>query len=190
MKRRENNINIVVLLAFGIAYLIISIGYGCGAVNSKIVLLCSIISFVIALSQIFRTIVISLNAAEGQVIAMTLCILQAWILEHENVSNEKKQDKLKRFNEDNEKINASYKKRKFIFEILEKVCILIGTVVAIIIVTFDQIPENPKLSDIISLISFALFFFSKAIEIKMGVYIEEYDGSLRSIIGKIGGENE
>lgn len=72
----------VLFIALGIAYVILSILNMFGKVQGKIILLCSIVSFIVSLVQIMDSIISVLKIIEVNVLKVSLCVLQAWHYEH------------------------------------------------------------------------------------------------------------
>ncbi len=181
-KRLREKIAWQMLTGFFVAYLIVGILYGFGVGDDKTIMVSSIVSLIIAVSQIVIALISSVNAARSKTVMTSLCIFQTWLQGSDMVSSKEKKNKLMKFNEDNKSINAEYDKKIRHLEMINCCIIIFGVVVFVILISFRQIPGNAKIADTISLISFALLFGSKAFEMANNKYTSTYEKSIDKIV--------
>ena len=98
----------ILFIALGIAYVMLSILNMFGKVQGKIILLCSIVSFVVSLVQIMDSIISVLKIIEVNVLKVSLCVLQAWYYEHMDLEKREMEKKIKEFNQDKSVIQSKY----------------------------------------------------------------------------------
>ncbi len=180
----KSNIRYVncVFIGSGLAYIILSILNIFGHIQAKIILLCSIMSLIIAIVQILDLFISSLKISEINVLKNSLYILQAWYDEHMNLDKKDIQKKIEEFNNDRNNIQKKYDNR------IHKLCIFSNIILTLSIIFFfieistDFLKENTILADTLTLFSFAIIFLSLAFHKKIYIYVEEFNQSLERII--------
>ncbi len=180
----KSNIRYVncVFIGLGLAYIILSILNIFGHIQAKIILLCSIMSLIIAIVQILDLFISSSKISEINVLKTSLYILQVWYDENTNLDKKDIQKKIEEFNNDKNNIQKKYDNR------IHKLCISSNIILTLSIIFFfigistDFLKENTILADTLTLFSFAIFFLSLAFNTKIDNYVEEFNQSLERII--------
>lgn len=165
----------VLFIALGIAYVILGILNMFGKVQGKIILLCSIVSFVVSLVQIMDSIISVLKIIEVNVLKASLCVLQAWYCENINLEKGEIEKKIEEFNRDKNVIQRKY---STIINRLSRgsnvvlTCIMIFFLIGL---STDFVRENPVIADSLTLISFAIIFISLVLHTYLDGYIEKFN---------------
>lgn len=165
----------LLFMALGIAYVILGVLNLFGKVSGKIILLCSIFSFVVSLVQIMDSIISILKIIEVNVLKVSLCVLQAWYYENMDLEKNEMEKKIKEFNQDKSVIQRKY---STIVNRLSKGsnAILICTMVFILIgLSTDFVKESSVIADSLTLISFALIFINLLLHTYLDSYIEKFN---------------
>ena len=165
----------VLFIALGIAYVILSILNMFGKVQGKIILLCSIVSFIVSLVQIMDSIISVLKIIEVNVLKVSLCMLQAWHYEHIDLEKKEVEQKITEFNRDKSVIQSKY---STMINRLSKVsnAILTCTMIFFLIgLSTDFVKESPIIADSLTLISFAIIFITLVLHTYLDSYIEKFN---------------
>lgn len=177
------------IIAFAIAYFIIGGMNLFGFVDGKVILLCSIVSFVVAIVQILDTIISGLRIYEINVLKISVGFLKAWGIENNNKTQEHKAKKIKEFKNDQKEIHKKYG------AVIKKMCILANILLIIALILFvfglstDIFKENGVVADTLSLFSFALIFVSLAVQIYLDKCINSIEVELKNVFGTEEGED-
>lgn len=171
-----------VFMALGLAYIILGTLNIFGRVQGKIILLCSIVSFVIAIVQILDSFISSIRVVETNVLKTSLCMLQAWYGEHMNLNKEDIKKKIGEFNSDRRNIQKRYTRLISNLCIISNIILTVSIVFFLIGVSTDFVKENTTLADTLTLFSFAIIFISLVLHTQINNYVEEFNQSLESTI--------
>ena len=150
----------VIFIALGIAYVILSILNMFGKVQGKIILLCSIVSFVVSLVQIMDSIISVLKIIEVNVLKVSLCVLQAWYYENMGLEEKEMKKKIKEFNQDKSVIQGKYSTMINRLSIGSNAILTCTMMFFIIGLSTDFVKESSVIADSLTLISFAIIFIS------------------------------
>ena len=176
----------IVVIALGIAYFFIGIINIFGAISGKIILLCSIVSLVIAIVQIMDSVATYLRIIEANVIKSSVCFYKAWRFEHSLDSSDVIRIKTEEYKEDWDRIHKKFDKK------VNQICrgsnigLTITMVFFIIGLSTDFIEGNAVAADTLTLISFAVIFLSIAFQTSMDRYIENVNKEIDNILEVVG----
>lgn len=171
-----------VFMALGLAYIILGTLNLFGKVQAKIILLCSIVSFVIAIVQILDSFISSIRIVETNVLKASLCMLQAWYDEHMDLNKEDIKKKISEFNRDRCDIQKRYARFISSLCIISNVILTVSIAFFLIGVSTDFVKENTALADTLTLFSFAIIFISLVLHTQMDNYVEKFNQLLESTI--------
>ena len=158
------------IIAFSISYIFIGIINLFGLIDSKIILLCSIVAFLVAIIQIFELLIAVFRVMETCVIKLLLGTLEAWGTEHSNEDIFVRNNKIKEFNENCEVVRKKYSKYVKRIQFTSNLLFISALVLLFVGMATDFIKGNSILADTLSLFSFALIFISVILQ----SYIEQY----------------
>lgn len=179
----------VIFIALGIAYVILSILNMFGKVQGKIILLCSIVSFVVSLVQIMDSIISVLKIIEVNVLKVSLCVLQAWYYENMGLEKKEMEKKIKEFNQDKSVIQGKYSTMINRLSIGSNAILTCTMIFFIIGLSTDFVKESSVIADSLTLISFAIIFISLVLHTYLDNYIEKFnqqiDYTINIMEGKI-----
>lgn len=170
------------IIALAITYFIIGGINLFGFIDGKVILLCSIVSFVVAVVQILDTIISGLKVYEINVLKISVGFLKAWGLENENQTQEQKSIKINEFKNDQKEIHKNYE------TVIKKLCILANLLLTVALILFifglstDIIKGNSAVADTLSLFSFALIFVSLAVQTYLEKCINSIEAELRNVL--------
>lgn len=176
----------ILIVALGIAYMIIGIMNLFGIIQAKIILLCSIVSFVIAIVQIMDTIASGLRIIKINIIKTSVCMLEAWHQTNKNSNIKLRQQKITEYKTDWETIGATYE------SIIKLICyisngVLTGAMVFFLVgLSTDFIKGNAIVADTLTLLSFAIVFFSIVLQTHMDKYIEKMNQNIKNTLDIMG----
>lgn len=172
----------VLFIALGIAYVTLGILNIFGKVQGKIILLCSIVSFVVSLVQIMDSIISVLKIIELNVLKTLLCVLQAWYYEHIDIEKREIEKKVEEFNRDKSVIQSKY---SILINRLSRGSniILTCTMVFFLIgLSTDFVRESTVIADSLTLISFAIIFISLVLHTYLDSYIDKFNQQINCTI--------
>lgn len=172
----------ILMVALAIAYSIIGVINLFGFIDAKVILLCSIVSFAIAVVQILDTIISGLKVYEVNVLKVSIGLLKAWGIENEKEIPEKKALKINEFKKDQKEIYKKYE------SIINKMCriangfLMIALIIFIFGLSTDIIKGNSLVADTLSLFSFALIFLSLVIQSYLEKSINDIEIEIKNIL--------
>lgn len=178
-----------VVLGFGIAYLIVGVLYGIGIGGAKTVLICSIVSIVLAIIQILEMIINVYLKIEYKIIVTMVCMLEVWEKEHKEASLEDKRAKLIDFKKNQEIVDRNILKVTNLCKFVRDFLLFGGVVLFFLLMTYLN-DGNAKLADTLSIISFSIIFISMAIQMSMRDYFTEIDQLIKNTIDDLENDNE
>lgn len=179
-----------VVLGFGVAYLIVGVLYGIGIGGGKTVLICSIVSIVMAVIQVLEMIIDIYSKMEYKIIITMVCMLEAWRKENLGASVEEKKEKLDDFMQNQIIVENNIMKVTKPCKLAKNLLLLGGVVLFFLLMTYLNDDGNAKLADTLSIVSFSIIFISMAVQMSMRDYFAEIDQMIKSTIGAMEDENE
>lgn len=176
----------ILVIALGIAYFFIGIINIFGVISGKIILLCSIVSFAIAVVQIMDSVATYLRIIETNVIKSSVCFYRAWCLEHRLDSADAIRIKNEEYKEDWDRIHKKFDKKVNHICRGSNIGLTITMVFFIIGLSTDFIKGNTVFADTLTLFSFAIIFLSIAFQTSMDRYIENVNEEIDKILEVVG----
>lgn len=165
----------VLFIALGIAYVTLGLLNIFGKVQGKIILLCSIVSFVVSLVQMVDTIISVLKIIEVNVLKTLLCVLQVWHYEHIDIEKKEIGKKIEEFNRNKSVIQSKYSAMIKRLSIGSNIILTCTMVFFLIGLSTDFVRESTIIADSLTLISFAIIFISLVLHTYLDSYIEKFN---------------
>lgn len=179
------NYSRILIASFAIAYFIIGALNPFGIISSKVVLLCSVVSLIVAISQILDSIAISMEIMERNVLKKSMTILIK-ICEKDACNNSASMlDKIQNFIADKDKIHERYAKRINCFSEWSNKILAIAMVIFIVGLAITIEIECGIISDTASLISFSLIFLSIFLNDYLNDKIKNFDSEIQHVLDKM-----
>lgn len=161
----------ILIIALAVAYFIIGGMNLGGYVDGKVILLCSIVSFAVAIVQILDVVISALQILKTRIIKISIGFLNAWGTENKDRSYDEKISKIEEYKNDQKNIHKKYE------NIIKKISLLANIILSIVLIVFilglstEFIKENTKIADTLSIFSFAFIFVSLTIQSYLDNYI-------------------
>ena len=172
----------ILFIALAISYFILGILNELGKVSGKIILLCSIVSFVIAIVQMVDFVISALKMVEINVIKTSFLMLQAWYYEHKDISEKNFKNKMNEFRQDRDVMHKKYTLLIKILSIISNITLICIMVIFLIGLSTDYFKENSIVADTLTLFSFAIIFLSLLLHTYLDNYIDKFNQLIESTI--------
>ena len=174
------------MISFAIAYFIIGILNPFGVVSNKVVLLCSVVSLVVAFSQILDSIAIYMELMERKVLKTSLNILVQ--IQNQNTIDDSNimKNKIIKFQNDKRKIHNRYRKRINCIVKYSNRFLTSAIIIFIVGMAVDQEIDCTVISDTASLISFSLIFAGIAVNDYCKKEITRFSSDIQKKLNSIG----
>jgi len=184
LKTRINYSNILII-SFAGAYFIIAILNPFGFIPNKVVLLCSAVSLIVAVSQILDSIAICMELMEKKVLQKSLQILIQ--IRKQNVADDSitMQNKIFSFREDKNKIHEQYAKKINHITKWSNGLLTTALILFIIGMAINIEIDCGVISDTASLISFSLIFLSIFLNDYLNTKINNFDSEMQRELNKM-----
>lgn len=160
MLKTHINYSGILIASFAGAYFVIGVLNIFGLISNKVVLFCSIVSLIVAISQVLDSIAICMEMMERNVLKKSLYILIQVYEQDVLINSVTIKDKIRSFNADKDIIHEQYAKKINCIVKCSNMILTIALTLFIVGMAIDIELECGVIADTASLFSFAFIFFS------------------------------
>ncbi len=179
------NYSKIIIASFAVAYFIIGVLNPFGLVPNKVVLLCSIVSLIVAISQMLDSIATYMEMMERKVLKKSLRILIRVYEQDSSNESSTMQNIILSFRNDKNKICEQYAKKINRIVVWSNMMLVIAFIVFIVGLAINIEINCGAISDTASLISFAFIFFSIFLNDYLNNKIKSFDSEIQNELNKM-----
>lgn len=170
----------IVIFSYAIVFVILGTLNLLGMINGATILIFSIDAFLLAVVQLMDSIMTIQSALYSKAIRTILCLLNGWYFENRYSDKDVLENKRKEFVENKNRIMSSFEMRIRRIAFVGNIIISVSIVFTIIALSTKFMTENSRISDALSLISFAIVFLG----ISINSYANKYIDRLEKVINE------